>query len=113
MKSVQIVSFDVIVICLSMCTQQSGLLSMTNCLGFFFDCLGFFFDCLSVFFGCLAFFLCQVNELDLQEFRKIVGHRMITDPSETEPYNIDWLRIVRYVGDTNTSYWLLTMCRTY
>ena len=73
-------------------------------------CFGLIVICLSVYTTVWSFindklsclFPWQVNELDMQEFRKIVGHRMITDPSETEPYNIDWLRIVRYVGDTNT-----------
>ena len=38
----------------------------------------------------------QVTELDLQEFRLLLGgDHVITDPSEVEPYNIDWLRNLR------------------
>lgn len=37
----------------------------------------------------------QVSELDMQEFRHIVGERMIVDENELEGYNTDWLHIVR------------------
>lgn len=37
----------------------------------------------------------QVTELDLQEFRSIVGERVLTDSSDVEPYNVDWLRNLR------------------
>eukprot|EP00731_Ephydatia_muelleri_P020564 Em0013g291a len=37
----------------------------------------------------------RVSELDLQEFRSILGDRVITNASELEPYNTDWLRNLR------------------
>ena len=37
----------------------------------------------------------QVNELDIQEFKNIIGDRIITDPAIIETYNVDWLNIVR------------------
>ncbi len=41
----------------------------------------------------------QVSELDLQEFTSILGSEgLITDPHDVEPYNVDWLKIVRYNG---------------
>ncbi len=44
-------------------------------------------------------FVTQVSELDLQEFTSILGSEgVITDPHDVEPYNVDWLRIVRYNG---------------
>ena len=37
----------------------------------------------------------QVGELDVEEFRHIVGDRMIMDEDDLIGYNTDWLHIVR------------------
>lgn len=37
----------------------------------------------------------QVEELDLQEFRSVLGERVVTDPTELESYNTDWLGNLR------------------
>lgn len=40
----------------------------------------------------------QVSELDIEEFRSILGgNGLITDPEEVAPYNVDWLRNVRCI----------------
>lgn len=37
-----------------------------------------------------------MTELDLQEFRLLLGDdRVVTDPSDVAPHNIDWLRNLR------------------
>lgn len=43
----------------------------------------------------LSHYIVQVTELDIQEFKNILGDRIITDPTSVEPYNVDWLSIVR------------------
>lgn len=37
----------------------------------------------------------EVTQLDIEEFQSILEGRLLTDTSEVEPYNVDWLRIVR------------------
>ena len=37
-----------------------------------------------------------MTQCDIDEFNTILDGRVLTDPSDVEPYNIDWLRIVRY-----------------
>ena len=43
----------------------------------------------------LSPYIVQVTELDVQEFKNIIGDRIITDPAIVEAYNVDWLNIVR------------------
>lgn len=37
----------------------------------------------------------RVTDLDLQEFQSVLGDRVITNPTELESYNTDWLRNLR------------------
>lgn len=39
-----------------------------------------------------------MNDVDIELFQSVLGDRVLTDPALVEPYNVDWMRIVRLVG---------------
>ena len=43
----------------------------------------------------LNFFL-QVTDEDIKVFEDLLPSRVVTDPDEIAPHNIDWIKMVRY-----------------
>ncbi|XP_003384734.1 PREDICTED: D-2-hydroxyglutarate dehydrogenase, mitochondrial-like [Amphimedon queenslandica] len=37
----------------------------------------------------------KVNDVDIELFQSVLGDRVLTDPALVEPYNVDWMRIMR------------------
>ena len=39
-----------------------------------------------------------MDESDIQLFQSLLEDRVLTDPALVEPYNVDWMGILRLVG---------------